>query len=266
MPWITRRGPPAAILPPMDPTQRTPVPEETDGAGGMISIVIPALDEELLLGGLLSDLAHQSRPPDEVLVVDAGSEDATVAVAEGFPFVEVLHSTPPVAVGRNAGGRRARGDVIVFLDADARLPDGFLERFLGAFRRGGYDLACPLYYPHDSTRPVEIFHDVFNLITRAFQNLSPSGAGTCIAVRGEVFRNSAGFDPYYKFDDIELIRRLSKGRRFGIIGERILVSDRRYREQGFARTVAQYCFMGLAFALGRFEWTNGMNYDIGKHE
>jgi hypothetical protein len=113
---------------------------------------------------------------------------------------------------------------------------------------------------------VEVFHDVFNLITRTFQNLSPSGAGTCIAVRGEVFRNSAGFDPYFKFDDIELIRRLSKGRRFGIIGDRVLLSDRRYREQGFARTVAQYCLMGLAFALGRFEWTNGMDYEIGKHE
>ena len=249
----------------MDLTQGTRESGE-GGAAGTISVVIPALNEEALLGGLLSDLAAQSRQPDEVLVVDAGSDDATVAVAERFPFVEVLHSTPPVAVGRNAGGRRASGDVIVFLDADARLPEDFLERFVGEFLRRGYDLACPLYYPHDSTRAVEIFHDIFNLITQAVQNLSPSGAGTCIAVRGEVFRDSAGFDPAFKFDDIELVRRLARGRSFGIIGERVLVSDRRYREQGFARTVAQYSFMAIAFALGRFEWTNGMNYDIGKHE
>jgi glycosyltransferase involved in cell wall biosynthesis len=249
----------------MDPTQRTRRPDEGD-ALGTISIVIPALNEELLLGGLLSDLASQSRPPDEVFVVDAGSEDATVAVAERCPFVEVVKSTPPVAVGRNAGGRRTSGDVIVFLDADARLPGDFLERFVGAFWRRGYDLACPLYYPHDSTRVVEIFHDLFNLITRTIQNLSPSGAGTCIVVRGDLFRGSIGFDPAFKFDDIELVRRLAKGRRFGIIEEKVLLSDRRYREQGFARTVAQYCFMGLVFALGKFEWANGMNYDIGKHE
>ena len=265
MPWITRRGPPGAILRPMGLTQRTWEPGER-GAAGTISVVIPALNEEALLGGLLSDLSTQSRRPDEVLVVDAGSEDATVAIAESFPFVEVLKSTPPVAVGRNAGGRRTSGDVIVFLDADARFPDDFLERFVGEFWRRGYDLACPLYYPHDSTRPVEVFHDLFNLITRTFQNLSPSGAGTCIAVRGRIFRNSAGFDPAFKFDDIELIRRLAKGRSFGIIGERVLVSDRRYREQGFARTVAQYCFMGFVFALGKFEWANGMNYDIGRHD
>ena len=265
MPWITFRALPGAILRPMDHTQRTRGPGE-GGAAGTISIVIPALNEELLLGGLLSDLASQSRPPDEIFVVDAGSEDATVAVAERCPFVEVVKSTPPVAIGRNAGGRRTSGDVIVFLDADARLPGDFLGRFVGAFWRRGYDLACPLYYPHDSTRVVEIFHDLFNLITRTTQNLSPSGAGTCIAVRGDLFRGSIGFDPAFKFDDIELVRRLAKGRRFGIIEEKVLLSDRRYREQGFARTVAQYCFMGLVFAFGKFEWANGMNYDIGKHE
>jgi glycosyltransferase involved in cell wall biosynthesis len=235
--------------------------------GTTVSVVIPALNEERLLGGLLSDLASQSRLPDEVLVVDAGSVDGTVSVAERFPFVRVVRSTPPVAVGRNAGGRLARGDVIVFLDADVRLPEAFLAGFLAGFERGGYDVACPLYYPHDSTRAVERFHDLFNLVMRATQNLSPSGAGACLAVRGSLFRESAGFDPSYKFDDIELIRRLAKGRRFGIVEEKVLVSDRRFREQGFARLMAQYAFMALAFALGRIEWTNGMkNYEIGKHE
>ena len=229
------------------------------------SVVIPTLNEERLLGGLLSDLAAQNRRPDEVFVVDAGSEDGTVAVARRFPFVEVLRSTPPVALGRNTGGRRTSGDVILFLDADARLPRGFLEGFLGEFERRGLDVACPLYYPYRSTRAVERFHDLFNLATRAFQSLLPSGAGTCIAVRGDLFRGSTGFDPKLKFDDIELIRRLSKDRRFAVIEERILLSDRRYREQGVARTVAQYSLMALVFALGRFEWANGLNYEIGKH-
>jgi glycosyltransferase involved in cell wall biosynthesis len=231
-----------------------------------VSVVIPALNEERLLGGLLADLAAQTRPPDEVLVVDAGSEDGTVAVAERFPFVEVLHASPPVAVGRNAGGRRAGGDITIFLDADARLPEGFLERFLAAFESRGYDVACPLYYPHGSTRAVERFHDLFNLTTRAFQKVLPSGAGTCIAVRGALFRESGGFDSTYKFDDIELIRRLARGRRFGIIEETVLLSDRRYREDGVTRTIAQYSLMALLFALGRYKWADAVDYEIGKHE
>ena len=48
------------------------------------SVVIPALNEERHLGGLLSDLAAQTRPPDEVLVVDAGATDGTVGVARRF--------------------------------------------------------------------------------------------------------------------------------------------------------------------------------------
>lgn len=230
-----------------------------------LSVVIPTLNEEKLLGGLLSDLAAQGRAPDEVFVVDAGSTDGTVAEAERYPFVEVVRSKPPVAVGRNAGGRRAGGEVILFMDADARLSGDFLERFLGAFRRRGLDVACPVYYPHDSTRAVERFHDLFNLTTRVFQGVLPSGAGTCIAVKGEVFRTSAGFDPSLKFDDIELVRRLSGGRRFGIIEERVYLSDRRYREDGFARTVARYVLMALIFALGRYEWANHLDYEVGEH-
>jgi glycosyltransferase involved in cell wall biosynthesis len=250
----------------MNPERSPRVPAAGGAATGRVSVVIPALNEERLLGGLLSDLAAQSRPPDEIFVVDAGSEDATVAVAGRFPSVEVVHSTPPVAAGRNAGGRRTSGDVIVFFDADVRVPETFLARFLAVFDRRGYDIACPFYYPHDSTRAVEIFHDFFNLTMRATRNLRPSGAGACVAVRGGLFRDSTGFDPSFKFDDIELIRRLSRGRRFGIVEEKVLVSDRRFKEQGFARSLAQYAFMALAFTLDRIEWTNGMDYDIGKHD
>lgn len=121
----------------MRPDRTVQGPGGASVAAGRTSIVIPALAEGRLLGGLLSDLTAQSRPPDEVFVVDAGSEDGTVGVAERFPFVEVLRITPPAAVGRNAGGRRTSGEVIVFLDADARLPGDFLERFLDEFGRRG---------------------------------------------------------------------------------------------------------------------------------
>ena len=86
-----------------------------------------------------------------------------------------------------------------------------------------------------------------------------------MAVRGDLFRQSQGFDPHLKFDDIELIRRLSAGRRFGIVEEKVFVSDRRYREHGVTRAILQYSLMALFFALGRFEWANRMDYDFGKH-
>jgi glycosyltransferase involved in cell wall biosynthesis len=231
-----------------------------------LSVIIPTLNEERHVGALLSDVASQTRKPDEVLVVDASSTDATVSVVRRFPFAKVLAGTPPVACGRNLGGRSATGDVLIFLDADVRLPGDFFECFLEDFEGRRLDVGCPLYVPYGSTPAVEGFHALFNLVMKAVQGISPSGAGHCIAVRGDLFRGSTGFDPNLKFDDIELIRRLSKGRRFGIVEERVFVSDRRYREQGVLRMILRYALMALFFALGKFSWANRIDYEFGKHE
>jgi glycosyltransferase involved in cell wall biosynthesis len=89
-----------------------------------VSVVIPALNEERHLGQLLSDIQRQSRRPEEVIVVDAGSCDATVRIAKHWSTV-VLHGEPPVARDRNVGGYSAKGDLIFFLDADTRLAETF---------------------------------------------------------------------------------------------------------------------------------------------
>ena len=231
-----------------------------------VSVVIPALNEEAHLGGLLSDLSAQSRPADEVFVVDAGSADGTVPVAGGSPFVTLLEGRPPVAEGRNLGGFAASGEVVVFLDADVRLREGFLEILLGEFERRGLDIACPRYVPQGGSTPtIRALHAFFNALFFVSQHALPSGAGHCIAVRGDVFRGSRGFDPGLKFDDIELVRRLSRGRSFGIVGETVYVSDRRYRKYGVARTFSQHLLMGVFFALGRFDWANRFDYEFGKH-
>ena len=229
--------------------------------------MIPALNEERHLGCLLSDLAAQTRPADEVLVVDAGSTDGTAKIACRFPSVQVLAGDQPVARGRNLGGRRAKGDVIVFLDADVRLPERFLENLIAEMERRRLDVACPHYAPEKgATGAVRAFHAFFNALIKAFEKTLPSGAGHCIAVRGYLFRGSRGFDPALKFDDIELVRRLSGGRRFGIVGEKVYVSARRYREDGTMNTFLRHLLMSVFFALGRFGWANRIEYEFGKHE
>jgi glycosyltransferase involved in cell wall biosynthesis len=231
-----------------------------------LSVIIPTLNEERHVGSLLSDIAAQTRAPEEVLVVDAGSTDGTVAVARRFGFVRLLAGTPPVACGRNLGGRSATGDVLIFLDADVRLDEGFFEGFLLECERRRLDVACPRYFPYRSTPMVEGFHALLNALFEVSQGVLPSGAGHCIAVRRQVFQGSAGFDPSLKFDDIELIRRLSMGRRFGMVDEGVFVSDRRYRENGALRMMLKYSLMGLLFALGKFRWANRIDYEFGDHQ
>jgi glycosyltransferase involved in cell wall biosynthesis len=230
-----------------------------------VSVVIPALNEERHLGQLLSDTQRQSRRPDEVIVVDAGSCDATVRIAK-HSLATVLHGEPPVARGRNLGGYSAKGDLIFFLDADTRLPKTFLEDFVCEVECRGLDIACPRYLPFGSTPTIGAIHAFWNVVLKVSERTLPSGAGHCIALRNKVFRESRGFDPSLKFDDIELVRRLSKGRRFGIVATSVFVSDRRYREGGVLRTFLLHLLMAPAFSLGKFEWANRVAYEFGDHD
>jgi glycosyltransferase involved in cell wall biosynthesis len=230
------------------------------------SIVIPTLNEEDYVGFLLSDIARQTRKADEVLVVDGDSQDATVSVVERFPGVDLLIGTPPVANQRNLGGRKASGDVLIFLDADVRLSEKFLEDFLETIEQRNLDIACPLYMPYRSTLLIKAIHAYVNVLFVALQTVLPSGAGHCIAVKREIFRKSPGFDPNLKVgEDVALVRKLSKGHRFGIVAKQLFVSDRRYREEGVPRMLTKILLLSIIFTFGRFGWANHIEHEFGTH-
>src|SRR5438874_12738236 len=107
------------------------------------SIIIPVLNEEALLEDQLTYLTQQCSQQDcELLIVDGGSIDRTVDIAQRHG--QVICSPRGRATQMNAGAAAARGDVLIFLHADTRLPDdafNAIERALaspkvvgGAFR------------------------------------------------------------------------------------------------------------------------------------
>lgn len=101
-----------------------------------VSVVVAAYDEEPLIGGLLRSLDDQTLPPLEVIVADDGSRDRTADVAEaaGARVLRLPHRGP--AVARNEAAGVARGDVLVFLDADMECARGFLERLVQPIAEG----------------------------------------------------------------------------------------------------------------------------------
>jgi glycosyltransferase involved in cell wall biosynthesis len=94
-----------------------------------VSAIVCAYNEERVLAPCLHALLAQSRPPDEIILVDNASTDATSDVASRIRGVRVVHEPRKGLVqAREAGRRAASGDILAYLDADCRAPLFWLER------------------------------------------------------------------------------------------------------------------------------------------
>lgn len=101
-----------------------------------ISVIVCAHNEERFLAPCLHSLLAQSRPPDEILVINNASTDTTHAVAAAVPGVRVVDEPRKgLVVARERGRQAARGDLLVYVDADCRAPLTWLARIELRFLR-----------------------------------------------------------------------------------------------------------------------------------
>lgn len=94
-----------------------------------ISLVIPTFNEERMIGACLAHINAQTRPPDEIIVVDNNCTDSTRKIAESFPRVRIVpEHQQGILFARNAGFSAAQGDLILRIDADTHIPPTWVER------------------------------------------------------------------------------------------------------------------------------------------
>lgn len=100
----------------------------------VLSIVIPAYNEEGYIGKCLDSIAAQTLKPHEVIVVDNNSTDRTVEIARQYPLVKVIHEKRQHQVFAQAAGfNKATGDILGRIDADSILPPDWVEKIIQAF-------------------------------------------------------------------------------------------------------------------------------------
>ena len=105
-----------------------------------VSVVIPVLNEERMLERCLRALSRQTVPPEEIIVVDNGSTDASVAIAERAPLVRVVHEPRTgITYARRAGYDAARSEVIARIDADTLVHPGWVATVKRRLRETGAD-------------------------------------------------------------------------------------------------------------------------------
>jgi glycosyltransferase involved in cell wall biosynthesis len=98
-----------------------------------LSVAIPVLDEEELIGDCLEALRQQSDPVDEIIVVDNGSTDGTVDIARASGVTVIEEPRRGITYARNAGFATATGDILARIDADTFVSGGWAAAIRRAF-------------------------------------------------------------------------------------------------------------------------------------
>ena len=231
------------------------------------SIVIPVLNEEKYLPNLLRDLSRQAFDDFEVLVVDGDSQDKTRQVAKRFQKVEVIANPQAnVSQQRNLGARKARGKYILFMDADTRLPDYFLEGIKYRLSINPVDIFTTWMSQKDVAGPNKVIIAFMNFATQSSNFLeNPTAYGAFIGCKRSVFNQSAGFDPEITFaEDTEFVQRLVKeGYRFTVFKDpRFKFSLRRFEREGTLPMIRKYAKLNIEWLTSGFPKKSSRDYPM----
>lgn len=218
------------------------------------SIVIPTLNEEKYLPKLLTDLAVQSYKDFEVIVCDGKSEDRTRQKAEEFinkiEITVIQSSKRNVSYQRNYGSKKATGDWLIFMDADTRVPKGFMKNINSQLVLNPTIDVFTTWAITDSNHPADRAIAVYLNLGMELLKVGnyPAALGALIGIRKEAFKDVRGFSldcPYG--EDAELIRRVTKKQyNFAIFRKpKFTYSLRRVKKLGRLEYISKTTYLNL---------------------
>ena len=215
------------------------------GSSRTVSIVVPVLNEGDGIRAALARLATFRQAGVELVVVDGGSSDDTLAQADGW--CDQLSVAPRGRGSQmNAGARLASGDVLIFLHADTTLPTEALSAVRQAVDRGSvwgrFDVAiagASAWFP--------VIAHLMNLRSRW------TGIATgdqAIFVSRSAFDVAGGFPAIPLMEDIAFSSTMRKRGRPACLKEKVTTSGRRWEKHGVVRTIVAMWWLRLRFFLG----------------
>jgi len=208
-----------------------------------LSIIIPTLDEATSIVALLRQLQPLRRRGHEVILVDGGSTDETVAVAE--PLVDRLLVTPAGRAGQlNAGASTANGQILWFVHADSVIPgkaDDLIAKSM-SHKWGYFNVRLS-----GNRKLLRIVERLMNLRSR-ITGIATGDQG--IFVLRAVFESMGGYANLPLMEDIDLSKRLKREQWPVCVKQTLVTSSRRWEQKGIVRTILLMWSLRLAWFLG----------------
>lgn len=233
----------------------------------MLSIVIPTLNEEKYLPLLLEAIKRQCFSDYEIIVSDGKSEDKTASIAlnAGCRVVEDEGRSP--ARQRNLGARLAKGDTIMFLDADSLLPDNFLPSAYHEFKNRNLSAAGFYLHFNSSKKVYRFIEPFFHVMSYFGQYFFPASVGVGIMASKNAHDKIKGFDEsIYIGEDYDYIKRLAGVGKYRMISNTfIFFSVRRLEKEGVLPVLWKWFRGGLYFIIRGPIRKKIVKYEFGKY-
>lgn len=204
------------------------------------SICIPTLNEEKYIRGILGCLEKQTFRDFEVIIIDGHSTDKTEEEVSKFsgkmPLSFIESPKKGVSFQRNYAAKQAKGEYVIFFDADVMIDNDFLEKVDIQLEKKNIDILTTWNKPI-SNKPVDefiyLFVNIFML--ELIKKKSPGAIGVFICVRKSSFEKIEGFRESVNFgEDYDLAKRLHEsGFTYALLKKpKVHVSVRRFDKEG----------------------------------
>ncbi|MDP3057024.1 MAG: glycosyltransferase [bacterium] len=228
----------------------------------ILSIIIPAKNEEKQLPVLLASIKNQTFKDLEIIVADAKSTDKTREVVASLGGRVVEGGMP--GPGRNRGAEAALGEILLFLDADVILVgDDFLEKTVAEFKVKKLCCAAPLSRTSSDIFLDRLYPKLWNIWIMIASHFSPCAGGWCIFATKAAHDKIKGFDEKIILgEDSDYSYRASRICKFGILKSAVVEnSPRRLHKEGYLKVFLQVVGAGFnRFIMGRRDYQNKFNY------
>jgi glycosyltransferase involved in cell wall biosynthesis len=239
-----------------------------------VSVVIPAFNEATYIDRLLQALSRQNFKDFEVIVSDAESKDGTKEVVDSFEkrldirFFEAPPKGP--AFGRNQGAKHARGEWLLFLDADDDIDDpDFIGVLLDRTKKRDWGTSTARIKVKEGAlfNRFGMAHINYNYLKLLSHTKHPVAPGYCILTKSEIFKNHQGFNEKIRFgEDYDYVTRTA-GLGFGFVEDTYYYVDlRRTETEGFALTLKGVMNEIYRHTHGYNLEKNPIKYEFGKHK